>query len=162
MSSHDLSLLAKAVLAGVLGFAIGWEREVHGHRAGIRTIALVAIAAAVLTALAIDQFPVADRIVANIVTGVGFLGAGMILHNTKNIQGLTTATSVWAVTGIGIVVGTGRYVLGVLLAGLVLLLLWWQYAPLLSRLVPRITRERLARERKNPPDPDDPDNQSLT
>ena len=156
LSSNDLILLARAVLAGALGFAVGWEREVHGHRAGIRTIALVAIAAAILTALARDAFPVSDRIVASVVAGVGFLGAGMILHNTKNIQGLTTAASVWVVTGIGIVVGTGRYVLGVLLAGLVLLLLWWQYAPGLSRLVPRVTREHLAQERENPADPDDP------
>ena len=158
LSSSDLLLLAKAALAGALGFVIGWERETHGHRAGIRTIALVAIAATILTALARDEFPVSDRIVASVVAGVGFLGAGMILHNTKNIQGLTTAASVWAVTGIGIVIGTGRYVLGVLLAGIVLILLWWQYAPLLSRLVPRVTRERLARERENAAsaDPNDP------
>ncbi len=138
LTPNDLSLLGKAVLAGVLGFLVGWEREAHGHEAGIRTISLIAMGTATFTAIAMSAFPVSDRIVANIVTGVGFLGAGMILHaNSGKVRGLTTAATVWTMTSISIAIGVGRYVLGIILTALVLLLVWWQYVPLLSRLRPK-------------------------
>lgn len=144
ITSQDWTILARAALAGILGFVVGWERESHGHEAGIRTISLVTMGAAILTALAMETFPTPDRLIANIVTGVGFLGAGMILHaaNIGKVRGLTTAASVWTLTSVGIVVGTGRYALGVMLTALVLLLLWWQYIPILSRANPKITRKR--------------------
>lgn len=145
LGAADLIIIARVALAGLLGFIVGWEREAHGHAAGVRTLALIAMGGAVFTALAQQDFPTPDRIIANIVTGVGFLGAGMILHaNVSQVRGLTTAASIWTMTSISVAIGLGHYLLGVALTGLVLLLLWWQYVPWLSRLVPKPTQQRIA------------------
>lgn len=149
VSGQELEILGKIALAGLLGFIVGWEREAHGHAAGVRTLALIALGAAAFTALAIASFPVADRVVANIVTGVGFLGAGMILHGSMNkVRGLTTAASVWTMTSISVAVGTGHYVVALGMTGLVLLLLWWQYIPGLVNLLPKTTQQRMAQNTK--------------
>lgn len=147
--SPDFLILGKAALAGFLGFVVGWERESHGHAAGVRTIALITMAGAVFTGIALDSFPVVDRLVANILTGVGFLGAGMILHAQSSdqpgqVRGLTSAAAVWAMTSVGIVIGLGHYILGVGLTGFVLLLLWWQFLPFLAQLNPAPTRRKMA------------------
>ena len=122
----DSLLPLRAALAAALGFVIGWERESCGSPAGDRTIALVGLGSAVFTTLALSAFPnQADRIVAGVVTGVGFLGAGVVMRqSTGEVRGLTTAASVWAVASIGVMIGTGRYLEGVLLAALILLILW--------------------------------------
>ncbi len=139
----DWEILGKAVLAGVLGFIVGWEREAHGHAAGIRTIALMTMGGATITGIALAAFPVTDRVVANILTGVGFLGAGMILHGQRaQVHGLTTASAIWMMTAVSIVIGLGHYVLGIGLTGLVLLLLWWQFIPQLAALNPKLTQRR--------------------
>ena len=143
MLGSDWEILGKAALAGILGFIVGWERESHGHQAGIRTIALVAMGGAAITGTALVAFPVTDRVVANILTGVGFLGAGMILHSrASQIHGLTTAAAIWTMTAISIVIGVGHYVLGIGLTALVLLLLWWEYIPWLAALNPTMTQRR--------------------
>jgi putative Mg2+ transporter-C (MgtC) family protein len=146
--SPDLLLLGKAALAGALGFAVGWEREAHGHAAGVRTIALITMGATIFTGIAFEVFPVVDRVVANILTGVGFLGAGLILHgrtvNQNQIYGLTTAASIWAMTGVGVVVGVGHPILALGLTACILLLLWWPYIPFLSRINPAPTRRKMA------------------
>ena len=131
----DWVLLGRVSLAAALGFVIGWERESRGHPAGDRTYALLALGAALFTALGLQVFPAgADKMVAGLVTGVGFLAGGVILRSSAGeIRGLTTAASMWAVEGLGAVVGTGRYLLGVLLATLVLLILVWEKLPILSR-----------------------------
>jgi putative Mg2+ transporter-C (MgtC) family protein len=139
----DWEILGKALLAGVLGFIVGWEREAHGHAAGIRTIALMAMGAATLTGITLVAFPVTDRVVANIITGVGFLDAGMILRGRHTqVRGLTTASAIWVMTAVSIVIGLGHYLLGVGLTGIVLLLLWWEYIPLLAPLNPKQTQRR--------------------
>lgn len=137
--SPDVIILARALLAGVVGFAVGWEREAHGHAAGTRTIALLTIGVAVLTALSTEALPGAggERLTANIITGIGFLGAGLILHRTRGgPRGLTTAATIWAMTSVGVVIGTGHELLGVALTLVVLLLLWWRWLPLLRHLHP--------------------------
>jgi len=100
MTSFDLALLPKALLAAFLGFIIGWQRENSGAPAGDRTFALIALGTTVLTAFALEQFPQgAARVIAGIVTGIGFLGAGVILRlSTGEVHGLTTAAGIWAVT----------------------------------------------------------------
>lgn len=130
----DLLLLLRASLAAALGLVIGWERESCGTPAGDGTIALLGLASAVFTALAPGIVSnQADRIVAGIVTGVGFLGAGVVMrHGTGEVRGLTTAASVWTVAGVGVVIGTGRYLQGVLLAALILLILIWEALPIVS------------------------------
>jgi len=137
VTNGDVTLLLRALLAAALGFAVGWEREAHGHAAGVRTISIVALAAAALTTLAQNSFGTPDRIIANIIVSVGFLGAGMILRGQRGeARGLTTAAAVWSITIVGMVVGLGHYLAGVVLTGVILLLLWWQYIPWLARLLP--------------------------
>lgn len=108
----DMTLrMAAAVLLGCL---IGLNRFARHKAAGLRTHGLVSLGAAIATiAAAFD--PGADaqtvsRVVQGLVTGVGFIGAGVILHNNARVQGLTTAASLWAAAILGIACGSGRYV----------------------------------------------------
>src|SRR5215510_979746 len=116
-----LSVLGKLLLATVLGGAIGLEREFAGKSAGLRTNILICVGAALFTQLSVDIArvgftpdgrPYGDttRIAAQIVSGIGFLGAGAILHGQGSVAGLTTAATVWAVAAIGASVGAGAYV----------------------------------------------------
>ncbi len=117
-------------LAGalLLGFVVGYERAYHGRAAGMRTYGLVCMASAALVVIAgyPDYWfgarafnPVAldpSRTIQGIVTGVGFLGAGVIMKDGFSISGLTTAASLWASSAIGILVGIGFYAAAILLA----------------------------------------------
>ncbi len=163
MTGEDVTLIVRALLAAALGFAVGWERQAHGHAAGVRTVALVTLASAALCAIAQQVFRATpDRVVANIIVSVGFLGAGMILHGRRGeAHGLTTAATVWSMTIVGIIIGVGHYLAGVALTLLILLLLWWQHIPALKRLLPpthtrtaRIVRRSPQRSVTNPADED--------
>jgi putative Mg2+ transporter-C (MgtC) family protein len=125
----DLSL--RLLLASVLGAVIGAEREIHDHPAGIRTHMLVALGSGLFTVLSIHGFgqgpgvPIdPTRIAAQIVSGIGFLGAGAILKDGIVIRGLTTAASLWATAAVGMAAGAGEYVIGTVGAGIVLVSLW--------------------------------------
>lgn len=131
----DAVFVARMSLAAFLAFIVGWERESQGSAAGDRTHAMVALGAAAFTTIGIESFPAtAEKLIAGVVTGVGFLGAGMIMREGTNVRGLTTAAGIWAVSSVGVVVGAGEYVLGVLLTGIILLILMWERLPLLSRI----------------------------
>ncbi|MFT3837879.1 MAG: MgtC/SapB family protein [Myxococcaceae bacterium] len=118
----DWVLLLRILLGGVLGGVIGYERDVHGKPAGLRTHMVVALAAStfmvVSTRFALFQGYVRDdlvstdpsRIAASIVTGIGFLAGGAILRNGLSVQGLTTAAGLWLVAAIGMAAGGGMYV----------------------------------------------------
>lgn len=115
----------KLLLAVVLSGLIGWERERSHKPAGLRTHMLVCIGAALITVVSIGYF-VEDyaRIIAALITGIGFIGAGAIIaQGTKGIHGLTTAASLWVVAAIGICVGIGWYVLAVITTVLIMLVL---------------------------------------
>ena len=112
----------------LLGLVVGYERTYHGRAAGMRTYGLVCMASAALTAIVgYPEFwyaghpnvagPAADptRVMQGIVTGVGFLGAGVIMKEGLNISGLTTAASIWASCAIGVLVGVGFYAAAILL-----------------------------------------------
>lgn len=124
-SRIDLIIVGRAAVAALLGLLIGWERQVAGSEIKARTIALAALTAASLTALGHEIFAAgADRIVQGIVTGIGFLGAGVIIHGTSGeVRGLTTAASMWAMTGVGVAIGSGHAMLGVLLGLLVYIII---------------------------------------
>lgn len=104
-------------LAGLLGGLIGWERERNNHPAGFRTHILVCLGSALIMLISIYGFPSfmeepnvrfdPSRISAQVVSGIGFLGAGTILRHGFSVSGLTTAASLWVVAGIGLAVGTG-------------------------------------------------------
>jgi putative Mg2+ transporter-C (MgtC) family protein len=98
------------LLAWLLGGCIGWQREARGHAAGLRTHALVCGASCLLSILSFSgQGGDAGRVAAQVVTGIGFLGAGVILRRGANVRGLTTAATVWLVAGVGIAVGAGAH-----------------------------------------------------
>jgi len=128
----QLDLSARLIIAAILGALIGAEREYHGHPAGIRTHMLVALGSAIFTVLSIHGFgQEADasrvdptRIAAQIVTGIGFLGAGAILKDGVVIRGLTTAASLWATAAVGLGAGAGEYVVAIVGAAVVLVSLW--------------------------------------
>ncbi len=105
-----LDLLGSLLLAIVLGGAIGLERELRGKAAGLRTNILICVGAALFTELSIamaDRSGDPARIAAQIVTGVGFLGAGTILRSRGRVTGLTSAATIWLVAAIGMAVGAG-------------------------------------------------------
>lgn len=122
----EWELVGRVVLAAVLGYLIGLERELTGQPAGERTHALVCLGAAAFSLISGRAFPGGDtaRVAAGVVTGLGFLGAGMILKRRgEGVQGLTTAAGIWAVGAIGLAVGAGMYLLGITTAALVGLIL---------------------------------------
>jgi putative Mg2+ transporter-C (MgtC) family protein len=102
-------------LAGLLASFPGLEREVKNRAAGLRTFIIVGMSSAMLTTMALMAFSKdsAARMIANLITGIGFLGGGVIFHRKGGPSELTTAASIWTVALIGIVVGYGYYVLAV-------------------------------------------------
>jgi uncharacterized membrane protein YhiD involved in acid resistance len=124
-----LDLLLQLVLATFLGGAIGLERELSGKAAGLRTNILICVGATLFTHVSILMLALpgggldASRIPAQIVSGVGFIGAGAILHARGSVTGLTSAATIWVVAAIGLSLGAHAYVEGVGTALLVLLVL---------------------------------------
>lgn len=125
-------ILVRLLLAALLGGLLGWERELHGKAAGLRTHMLVTMGSALFVLVPQQAgMGIADlgRVIQGVVAGVGFLGAGAIIkkhHTEENVQGLTTAAGVWMAAAIGIACGIGREttaVLSTLLALAVLALL---------------------------------------
>lgn len=107
-----ISYFLRLILACVLGGMIGLERDLHGRNAGIRTNMLVCVGAALFTIVSISvQGADPSRIAAQIVCGIGFLGAGAILKDGFNIRGLTTAAYMWFIAAVGISCGLGQWVL---------------------------------------------------
>jgi putative Mg2+ transporter-C (MgtC) family protein len=125
-ATEQLELALRLALALGLGAVIGLEREYHRQPAGFRTHGLVALGAALFTVVSAHAFADADptRIAAQIVTGIGFIGAGTILHHRGSVRGLTTAASLWAVAAIGMTAGAGLMVLALAGTVLVLAALW--------------------------------------
>jgi putative Mg2+ transporter-C (MgtC) family protein len=111
----------------VLGAAIGFEREMHRQPAGFRTHSLVALGSALFTIISAYGFAGSlvdpTRIAAQIVSGIGFIGAGTILQHRGNIRGLTTAASLWAVAAIGMAAGAGLLALALIGTLLILVVL---------------------------------------
>ena len=109
----QIDLFFRLLIAAVLGAAIGIEREARDQPAGIRTHMLVSVGSATFTVLSIYAFagPGGDqgRVAAQIVSGIGFLGAGAILKYGVNVRGLTTAASLWAVAAVGMAAGAGAW-----------------------------------------------------
>ena len=135
----QLDLLARLALAVLLGGAIGLEREWAGKAAGLRTNILICLGAALFTEVSISTAAAANalngaqgtafradpaRIAAQIVSGIGFLGAGSIIESRGSVTGLTTAATIWVVAAVGMAAGSGAYVLAIGAAALVLFILF--------------------------------------
>ena len=140
MAPHDYALLARIAVGFVLAYALGFEREIRGSAAGDRTFALVGAGATAITAVAYRTSPQA---VAGVVTGIGFIGAGVVFQSEGGtITGVTTAASIFAAAAIGVVVGYGHLVLGLVTTALILLTLEVRNIRVLARLDARRYRER--------------------
>ena len=141
-------LLGRLGLAAALGGAIGIEREIRDHEAGFRTHMLVSLGSAIFTVASAYGFEGflnsganvvrADptRIAAQIVTGIGFLGAGAIIRDGMNVRGLTTAATLWTVAAVGLCCGSGYYAAAAI-GALVVLIALWPFRILADRTIDR-------------------------
>jgi putative Mg2+ transporter-C (MgtC) family protein len=122
-----VEMILRLLLAAALGAIIGYQRERAKKPAGLRTHVLISLGAALFTVVSIYGFGVASdpaRVAAGVVVGIGFLGAGAILHREGGIvAGLTTAATIWAVAGIGLAAGAGLYLISAVATALVLTVL---------------------------------------
>ncbi len=121
-----LAIIARLVIAIVCSAAIGFERETAQKAAGLRTHTLVGVGSAIFSIVSIIGFDGPDqaRIAAQIVTGIGFLGAGAIFRDGQFVRGLTTAAGLWTVAAIGMAAGSGSYMLALLATIAVLAVLY--------------------------------------
>ena len=120
MQSFGFESMLQVFIAGLLGGIIGMEREWRGRDAGLRTNMLIAMGACLFTVISINGFPLQGstaqdtaRVAAQVVTGVGFLGAGAFIHTRSHTKGMTTAATIWMVAAIGMAVGVQAYGLAV-------------------------------------------------
>lgn len=115
--STELEIILRLILAAFLGGILGIEREYVGKPAGMRTYALVTLGATLFTVISNYGFSngVVDpsRVAAQIVTGIGFLGAGIIIFRGMKVEGLTTASGLWVAAAIGMAIGVGMYIVAV-------------------------------------------------
>ncbi|NTV09383.1 MAG: MgtC/SapB family protein [Zoogloea sp.] len=133
----NLIIFMNLLGALALGMLVGYERAYHGRAAGMRTYGLVCMASAAITVVAgypgywfgghaqVSGYADPTRVIQGVVTGVGFLGAGVIMKEGLNISGLTTAASIWAASAIGVMVGVGFYAAAILLALLSAAVMMW-------------------------------------
>jgi putative Mg2+ transporter-C (MgtC) family protein len=126
----EYELMLRPLAALLAGALVGLERSYRGRAAGLRTYALVCLGSAVLVALAeeLTRRPTggvgdSTRVIQGIVTGIGFLGAGVIVKEGFSVRGLTTAASIWVISAVGVVIGAGFYFLGAVATLLTLALL---------------------------------------
>ena len=144
----DWSLLGRIGLGFALAYIVGFEREVRGSPAGDRTFALIGAATAALTAALYKSSPQA---LAGAITGIGFIGAGVVFHTENSfVRGITTASAIFATAAIGVVIGTGRLLVGTVTAVGVLLILELRNIPLL-RLLDARRYENAFRDDNDPP-----------
>ena len=150
LGSYELAILVKLLLAGIAGGLVGLEREKHGRPAGLRTNLLVSLGACTMMIIseafflkygALDAQSTLrmdpSRTAAQIVTGIGFLGAGVILKEGASVRGLTTAATLWVVAGLGMAFGMGHVTLGTISTVLVLFSLIF-----LKKLDPLMKKDR--------------------
>jgi putative Mg2+ transporter-C (MgtC) family protein len=141
VSDHDKhSVFMRLMLAAIFGGLLGWERRRADKPADIRTMVLIGTGAAAFTLIGQQLIATSDndaiiradptRVLSYIISGVGFLGAGAILHSKKTIIGLTTAASIWVVAAIGAACGVGEFMIAFFLFAIAFVTLWtpWVFA----------------------------------
>ncbi|MDD3678362.1 MAG: MgtC/SapB family protein [Dehalococcoidales bacterium] len=123
----ELEMVLRVLLAMVLGGILGFQRGQAEKPAGLRDLILICAGAALFTVVSVYGFGITDqaRVAAGIVTGIGFLGAGVILRRDDSnvVKGLTTAATIWITAGIGMAAGSGMYILAVAVTVMVFLVL---------------------------------------
>ena len=133
--TEQAEALLRLVLAGCVGAIIGLDRDIKDKPAGARTYGLVAMGACLFTLVGMYGFGAGDpsRVAAQIVTGIGFLGAGTIIQVRQGVVGLTTAAGIWSIAAVGMALGAGLYVLGLGTGALIFALLRFFRLPLALR-----------------------------
>ncbi|AEI51448.1 MgtC/SapB family protein [Runella slithyformis] len=116
--------IVKLLIAAGLGALIGLEREYHGKAAGLRTMMLISIGSTLFTVISTKLGTDAGRIASNIVTGIGFIGGGIIFRESNRVSGITTAATAWATAALGMCVGIGYYEIALASSILVLFVLY--------------------------------------
>ena len=143
IETYYIDMIIVVLLAGTLGSILGIEREMTNKHAGVKTNMLICIGSALFTAIAHQVLleyvgPTMDplRVAAQVVSGIGFLGAGVILKENGSIKGLTTAALIWCVAAIGIIIGLKYYLLSILMTFLILVFI------LIDKLIVDVIRKR--------------------
>lgn len=141
---QQLIIILQIILAAILSMIIGIDRERQNKPAGLRTHMLTGVGACLFTALSMAAFPSGDptRVASNVVTGIGFLGAGTIIIRNDEPRSLTTAASIWSTAAIGMAVGTSAWLLAI--AGTVII--WF-----ILVIIHRIEQSRFPNEEKIEP-----------
>src|SRR5207302_4341890 len=125
----DLSVALKLVLAAILGGLIGMERELRDKPAGLRTNILICVGSTLFMSISTKVAEILGgdptRISAQIISGIGFLGAGVVLHSHGFVLGLTTAATIWVVAGVGMALGSGMYLVALFATAMSLLTLYF-------------------------------------
>jgi len=119
MENPQIQIIFQLILAALLGGAVGLEREYKRKEAGLRTYALVSLGSALFTIIAFEAFQIFRskgevnldplRVIQAVATGIGFIGAGIIIFRERHVEGLTTAAGLWIVSAIGVAVGVKLY-----------------------------------------------------
>lgn len=147
MMHYHVDLILRLSLAALLGAIVGYEREYFGKAAGFRTHALVAAASSLIMLVSMEMYEIykgevsvdPSRIAAQVVSGIGFIGAGAIIRSGASVKGITTAASLWAVAGIGLACGIGFYE-GALYATAIVIVILYIFTKLETKLMKRRDR----------------------
>ncbi|MFH1054488.1 MAG: MgtC/SapB family protein [Candidatus Altiarchaeota archaeon] len=127
VSPLELDMLAKTLFASFLGFMIGIERQGGPKGAGLRTFCLICTGSALFTVLSVSAFPASidqTRIIAQVVSGIGFIGAGVIWRQREEaVHGITTAAAIWVSAAVGVAAGLGLYVLSSSITVIIMIIL---------------------------------------
>ena len=125
----ELLYAARMLVAALIGGLIGWERERHASDAGIRTFMAISIGACAFSLISIHVGGDPARIAAQVVTGIGFIGAGVIFQDKGGVAGLTTAATLWATAAVGMASAFGMYLLAIITGGLIFATLTLRHLP---------------------------------
>lgn len=135
-------IIERLLMAMVIGFLLGIEREHRDKSAGLRTLTLICLGSCLFMLVSITlNMGTTDRIASNIVTGIGFIGAGVIFKSEKGVNGITTAATIWATAAVGMAVGSGMYLVSLVACALILIVL--SLFIRFEQLIVRINKERV-------------------
>ena len=138
----DYEIFIRFLLAALWGSLVGAERQYRGKSAGFRTVIMISIGACFFTMMSekIGDPGNRDRIASNIVTGIGFLGAGVIFRGDNHVNGITTAATIWAVAAVGMGIGAGYYFAAAYASGLILIVL--RVLPYAEKMIDKLNQAK--------------------